>query len=764
MHAEISPALKRLAAARRQQGLSQAELGRRIGRSRSFVSAVEQEKVLPSLPMYVAMCRVLAVPWNLDPDPAQGLSGPRLEPVKLRDVRLDRLPELVEREVRAVILPTAWSLQLSDGYPYSDAPVMTRQVTVDESRITLDYNVAVVEIHCASPTDLPARDRLDSLAHRIEVLLDNFQVVSFSQTVGILYDTAARLSAELDPAPLLQITVERAREFLAADLAYVTLMDTARQSVRMEVACGHRHPGFLEIVLPLGVGLGGWVARNQVPLTVRDYLNDNTISHDPATDALVRDEGIRAILGVPLVVRGSTLGVLFSAKREPAQFTAQDTAVLSSLADFAALALLNAESYTRALRVAESCQRAQEEAEQRHEACAAALELEHRLMALLARDGNLADAIEAVAAALEIELLYLSQGDTVLAHSSGWNIPGVAIGETLPWSWFTRHGWDRLRSQAAISQSACAQEGAGIVPLLRQAEVVGFLLARHPAPGDLPAPILEKLSPLAAIFTMHRIGEQALVEAGRRLHREFFDELLAHSVPPIEVVRRHGLQAWPALKFPHRAFVLQIVSSSDPHGFESMPQVYHVAASACPDDLLSIYGTRLVGLTSSTAPTRFQEMALRIQRQALSPSAAIRLVAGPVGNDLQTDRETLLNAFQVLDQFGASLRETVTWLEHVTPLLSLFGQAGLADLQQLVRQYLHPLLERDAWWLDTLHAYLAHNQNQAQTARALSVHPNTLRYRIEKIRELLGDALDDPVRRLLVEISVVAWKTLSVTP
>lgn len=56
--------------------------------------------------------------------------------------------------------------------------------------------------------------------------------------------------------------------------------------------------------------------------------------------------------------------------------------------------------------------------------------------------------------------------------------------------------------------------------------------------------------------------------------------------------------------------------------------------------------------------------------------------------------------------------------------------------------------------IETLRVFLEQNQNLAQAAKALNIHYNTLRYRLDRIRELLGDALDHPQRRLAVEVAL----------
>ena len=44
----------------------------------------------------------------------------------------------------------------------------------------------------------------------------------------------------------------------------------------------------------------------------------------------------------------------------------------------------------------------------------------------------------------------------------------------------------------------------------------------------------------------------------------------------------------------------------------------------------------------------------------------------------------------------------------------------------------------------TLHQYLRQNQNLVVTSQILHIHRNTLVYRLEKIRQLIGDIFPDP--------------------
>lgn len=83
-------------------------------------------------------------------------------------------------------------------------------------------------------------------------------------------------------------------------------------------------------------------------------------------------------------------------------------------------------------------------------------------------------------------------------------------------------------------------------------------------------------------------------------------------------------------------------------------------------------------------------------------------------------------------QLFYSAREMLLDLIIKDALDSWSGPQLLMDYQKLVSKDTHSTLQ------NTLQAYFAHNADFAKTAEALHVHRNTLRYRLEKISDILG--------------------------
>jgi DNA-binding PucR family transcriptional regulator len=97
--------------------------------------------------------------------------------------------------------------------------------------------------------------------------------------------------------------------------------------------------------------------------------------------------------------------------------------------------------------------------------------------------------------------------------------------------------------------------------------------------------------------------------------------------------------------------------------------------------------------------------------------------------------------------------------DHLTDLL-IFESGGLAN--RLAERRLAPLAELTpagrARMEETALAFVQHGGNAAAMARALHLHPQTIRYRLTRLRELLGEQLEDPDARFELELALRAGR------
>ena len=113
-----------------------------------------------------------------------------------------------------------------------------------------------------------------------------------------------------------------------------------------------------------------------------------------------------------------------------------------------------------------------------------------------------------------------------------------------------------------------------------------------------------------------------------------------------------------------------------------------------------------------------------------------------------------LRALQTVPPAGTDAVDTE---EHLVELVLTADTEALADLRTAA---LAPLAELRAGTADrlaeTLRSWLLHQGRRDDVAAALHVHPQTVRYRMQQVRELYGERLADPdvVRQLVVALAL----------
>ncbi|HVU91994.1 MAG TPA: GAF domain-containing protein, partial [Jatrophihabitans sp.] len=153
-----------------------------------------------------------------------------------------------------------------------------------------------------------------------------------------LYATARSLTALGELDDVLQSIVRHAHELIGTDFTYLSLLGPDDE-LSIRASEGTISAAFRAARIPRGTGLGGKVIETRTPVWVSNYLAAADVKHDRNFDGLVDPEGMVALLGVPLLVRGEAIGALFAADRSERTFETDEIALLCAFADHAAVAL-----------------------------------------------------------------------------------------------------------------------------------------------------------------------------------------------------------------------------------------------------------------------------------------------------------------------------------------------------------------------------------------------------------------------------------------
>jgi putative methionine-R-sulfoxide reductase with GAF domain len=156
--------------------------------------------------------------------------------------------------------------------------------------------------------------------------------------------------AHLAVDDLLDELLIRVREALSADTAAILLLDKGRAELVARAAKGLEEEVEQGVRIPFGRGFAGTIAATGKPMSIYD------VDHSIVLNPILRQKGVRSLLGVPLVVQGETLGVLHVGTLEHRHFTPDDQGLLQLVGDRVALAI-NAGLYERERAIARTLQR-----------------------------------------------------------------------------------------------------------------------------------------------------------------------------------------------------------------------------------------------------------------------------------------------------------------------------------------------------------------------------------------------------------------------
>jgi len=115
-------------------------------------------------------------------------------------------------------------------------------------------------------------------------------------------------------------------------------------------------------------------------------------------------------------------------------------------------------------------------------------------------------------------------------------------------------------------------------------------------------------------------------------------------------------------------------------------------------------------------------------------------------------------------QDAASVQDKIVSFEDLG-IYQVLGQVeNVGVIEELIDRWLGPFLENPAnhslSLVETLRAYLECGGNYDATAHSLMIHRSTLRYRLQKIKDISGYNLADPNTRFNLQLATRAWSIL----
>lgn len=554
--------------------------------------------------------------------------------------------------------------------------------------------------------------------------------------LSALFETAHDLAGLRDLDAVLRAIVQRARSLLGTDVTYLSLNDPDRGDTYMRVTEGSVAARFQQLRLGMGEGLGGLVAQTARPYVTDDYFKDARFQHTGTIDAGVRDEGLVAILGVPLMLGHHVIGVLFAADRRARVFEREQIALLGSFAALAAAAIDTANLLAETRSALAGLERANEIIRDRSGVIERASDVHDRLAELVLRGGGVHDVAAAVSQVL----------DGTVEFTEAAAAPEYALEASRADGHVVRHKDDWIAAVAAGD------------------ELFGALVLRgHPGLDPVDQLTLERAAMVTSLLLLAR---RSAAEAEQRVRGELLDDLLDARDRDPRLLDDRARRLHADLSATHVVLAARLDATETDADQEADARrrlwaaASHLAATRHGLAAARDGGTvLLLPLTDSDSATDLARRTARHLGRAVheavtvGASAPVRdLAARPEAvAAAYTEAGRCLDALRLLGRGGdGAAAEDFGFLG----LLLAGDQDVPGFVDRTIGQVVAYDERRGTELVRTLDAYFACGMSPARTKEALHVHVNTVAQRLDRVGRLLGDDWQSPDRALEIQLAL----------
>ncbi|MFC7217691.1 helix-turn-helix domain-containing protein [Streptomyces polyrhachis] len=571
----------------------------------------------------------------------------------------------------------------------------------------------------AAPDLLAALERGRELALGVRAELEKRR--RREAELSALNATAHDLAGLRDLDAVLRAIVQRARALLGTDVAYLSLNDPAAGDTYMRVTEGSVSAAFQQLRLGMGEGLGGLVAQTARPYVTENYATDPRFLHTRTIDSAVGDEGLAAILGVPLSLDGEVIGVLFAADRRPRVFEREQIGLLATFAAHAATAIETA-------HLIEETRAAVAELESANATIERAAEVHDRLTELVVHGGGVHDVAAALTEVLGGKVEFTTDVTDTATSSRG-----------------RADGW--------------------VTPVAAGGELLGALILHGPpAAGPLDPVDQRTLERAGMVTSLLLLARRTAGEAEQRVRGELLDDLLDAPAREPRLLRERAARVDADLDAVHvvlAAAADTLAERDQPAGRQRLlAAAAHLATTrrglaAARDGGAVLLLPLEAGETPSAAAAQTARLLGAAVRGGVTVGAS-EPVTAPAAHPVAV-AEAYPEARRCVEVLKVLGREGQGAAAEDFGFVGLL-LAGTRDVEGFVARTIGGVVDYDrrrgTELVRTLEAYFAAGMSPARTKDELMVHVNTVAQRLERIGRLLGPDWQHPTRALEIQLAL----------
>ncbi len=166
-----------------------------------------------------------------------------------------------------------------------------------------------------------------------------YKKVSYKKQIQALLEISKAISSDQYLDDILKLIVTLTANVMDSKICSLWILDEKEKVLRIRATQAMSEEYLKERSLKLGEGVVGYVAQNNKPLSILDVLKEPRYKEKE----LAKKEGLVSMLSVPMVVKDKVIGVINVYTSYPHEFTDTEKAVLTMVANQAAICIQNTE-------------------------------------------------------------------------------------------------------------------------------------------------------------------------------------------------------------------------------------------------------------------------------------------------------------------------------------------------------------------------------------------------------------------------------------
>lgn len=592
----------------------------------------------------------------------------------------------------------------------------------------------------------------------LRMLVELEKKKQMEKSLHLLIDVARVIASSIQSESVLDLIIHSAVKAISnADTGFLLLYDEQLDKLLVKSAVGFREEHYRFTRLSPGEGISGLVfdsgqamivhGEKEIAKTMSNMSEANLRYY---LDSTILADYPYSVVCVPLRYEKQVLGVLtINNFTKDAIFTKEDARLLQALADHVAVAIFQMRLFRKEREQREELLYMHQALHKEHDRLQKTTDLHHELTNIAAQGKGIPAILSVLQKVIPVPLALYDSILSIKAKTDDLGSRG------LPPSFFDHPSVKLIMHTKKWQHLELEGETLLVVPIFGPDYLLGFICAWFPEDAKRSEWTI-MLEYGATVLALEWTKQETIRETRARLKGEVIDQLLSGETDAqiFEQAKHLGLEP-----SDHYAILLS----------RAHPQINRQAVTNESDKrkwarelekwlkkepfsgTVLFYGKYVLTIVTFSDKTEKRQRTLQFKQALKELTVLLPNVQTAVGRIYEglrhcvrsyQDAKTCFKLFQRHPLPQAVLNYTELGA------FRFFLEHGRTDLDLFLHDTIGPLMEEDAEnkkdWTMTLVAYVLFDRQLHQVSNQLSIHYNTLYYRINRIQDKLGVTFDEP--------------------